>query len=219
MKFHWIKRWGVVSSFALFSSIFSVSVSAQEMDGQKLFKANCASCHKPDKPSTGPALQGARQRWADAGEAEEIYEWVKDPVGLVNSGKSTRAKEIESFSPTAMTPQGHLSREQVDAIFDYVDSYTPPAPPTGGAEVASNGGTSGSNTTLWVVLLAVVLLVIIFLAAGVRRQLAHVANQKEGVDEDIAKSYKQRLGEWIVRNWQLTLILFLSIWGIKSWII
>src|SRR5690606_21847684 len=27
--------------------------------GEKLFKGNCASCHKPDKDMTGPALQGA----------------------------------------------------------------------------------------------------------------------------------------------------------------
>lgn len=208
MKFHWIKRLGIVTSFALFSSMFAVSADAQ--DGQALYKANCASCHKLDKNSTGPALQGARARWEDAGEAENIYSWIKDPSALISSGVSARAKEMEGFSPTAMTPQGTLSREEVDAILQYADDYVAPAPAVADNNV-SGGKEESSNVVLWLIVLGVVVVVIIFSASGVRRQLAHVVNEKEGVEVDITKSTKQKLGEWIVRNWKLNLILFLVV--------
>jgi hypothetical protein len=32
------------------------------------------------------------------------------------------AKAIWDWSPTAMTPQGHLSKEEVESIFTYVDN-------------------------------------------------------------------------------------------------
>ena len=31
-------------------------------DGEKLFKANCASCHNPVKNATGPKMQGVLQK-------------------------------------------------------------------------------------------------------------------------------------------------------------
>ena len=33
--------------------------------GEALFKANCASCHKPDKDFTGPALKGSLKDGAE----------------------------------------------------------------------------------------------------------------------------------------------------------
>ena len=43
--------------------------------GEKVFKGNCAACHKPDKDMTGPALKGAKARWEGKGD---IYAWVKN---------------------------------------------------------------------------------------------------------------------------------------------
>lgn len=94
-------------------------------DGANLFKAKCNTCHMVDKNSTGPLLKGAKQKWADAGEGELIYEWVKNPQNLIASGKSKVAMESKNFSPTDMTPQA-VSNEEIDAILDYVDNYQPP---------------------------------------------------------------------------------------------
>jgi cytochrome c551/c552 len=101
-------------------------------DGANLFKAKCNTCHMVDKNSTGPILKGAKQKWADAGEGEMIYEWVKNPQNLIASGKSKVAMESKNFSPTDMSPQA-VSNEEIDAILDYVDNYEPlPPPPTEG---------------------------------------------------------------------------------------
>ena len=43
------------------------------------------------------------------------------------------AKAIWDWSPTVMTPQGHLSEDEVKSIFAYVDAYAPPVTAQGPA--------------------------------------------------------------------------------------
>ena len=205
MKFHWTNRLGVATFFTILIFLASMPVRAQ--DGKSLFKANCASCHKALKNSTGPMLQGAKARWADAGEADNIYKWVKDPVALASSGTSPYAVQISEYSPTAMTAQGHLTNEEIDAILDYADSAKPVEKKAGDAVLAVTE--EGGGSLLWVIVLIIVLGVVIFASRGVRKQLAYVVAEKDGVEIDISKSVKTKLGEWIVRNWKLTLIMFL----------
>lgn len=111
---------------ALMASFILASGVSFAQDGAKLFKQNCAACHKIDEASVGPALKGAKEKWDEAGEGELIYRWVANPQELYDSGESKMAKEIWDFSPAAMSPMAHLSREEVDAIFNYIAN--PPAP-------------------------------------------------------------------------------------------
>lgn len=93
-------------------------------DGKQLFKSRCNSCHMEDKNSTGPKLKGAKAAWESAGEADLIYQWVENSATLIKSGKSSRAKEVQGYSPTEM-PAQTVTKEEVDAILSYVDSYEP----------------------------------------------------------------------------------------------
>jgi cytochrome c oxidase cbb3-type subunit 3 len=114
--------------FTLMILLSATMVNAQ--DGGQLFKAKCNTCHIVDKNSTGPILKGAKQKWTDAGEAEMLYEWVKNSQNLIATGKSKVAMEVQNFSASAMTPQA-VTNEEIDAILNYVDTYTPPAPVVG----------------------------------------------------------------------------------------
>lgn len=91
-------------------------------EGKYLFKANCASCHKIDKESTGPALNGSRQRWIDAGEGELIYAFIRDNQALRDSDSSVRAKEVfEMYNQSPMTPFPNLTDEDIDNILFYAE--------------------------------------------------------------------------------------------------
>lgn len=116
------------------ASLMVTSGLSFAQDGAKLFKQNCAACHKVDQASIGPALKGAKPKWEEAGEGDLIYKWVENPQALYDSGDSKMAKEIWDFSPTSMTPQAHLSKDEVDAIFTYIEAYQPPPPPTNEAK-------------------------------------------------------------------------------------
>lgn len=93
--------------------------------GEALFKAKCNTCHMVDKNSTGPLLKGVKTKWTEAGEGEQLYEWVKNSGKLIASGKSKMALAIKDFSGSEMPPQ-QASKEEIDQILDYIDNYTGP---------------------------------------------------------------------------------------------
>jgi cytochrome c oxidase cbb3-type subunit 3 len=144
-------------------SFFSLTGWGQ---GEGLFKAKCSVCHNLDKNSTGPMLQGVKQKWIDAGEGELIYEWVKNSSGLIASGKSKMAAEIEKFSPSVMSAQ-EVSKDEVDQILAFVDGYvkvevTPP--PTEGpkTEVAPTMIPNyEQNLTIFYILIFMTILLIV----------------------------------------------------------
>lgn len=106
-------------------TLIAFSINTKAQDGKELFENFCSTCHKVNDNSTGPKLKGVLQLWADAGESELIYEWVKNPLQLKESGKSKRAIVAWDYSPTNMTPQV-VTNEQIDAIFEYVENWEPP---------------------------------------------------------------------------------------------
>lgn len=102
-------------------------IVAQDVQkGETLFK-QCFTCHTLGKNSTGPDLVGVRSKWVEAGEGDLLVDWVKNSEGLIASGKSKMAEAIKDFSPVSM-PVQTVSTEDVTALFDYIDSWTPPAP-------------------------------------------------------------------------------------------
>ena len=182
-------------------------------DGEKLFKANCASCHNPVKNATGPKMQGVLQKWTDAGEEELIYEWVSNPSKLYNSGKSKMAKAIWDWSPTAMTPQGHLSREEVESIFTYVDNYAPPVAAVGGGSLASNDTLSNDSDSsdYWWWIISFILVFVLFAILGVRRELTAAVAAKEGKEFDSTRTFATNSREWLIKNWFVTMLLIVGV--------
>lgn len=127
--------------FNISLAVFTLWLGGQQaiaQDGGQLFKAKCNTCHMVDKNSTGPNLKGVKQKWTDAGEAEMLYEWVANSEALIASGKSKMANEIKGFSPSAMTPQV-VTNEELDAILNYIDTYTPAAAATPAEGAAAAG--------------------------------------------------------------------------------
>lgn len=89
------------------------------ISGDILFKANCASCHKPDIDFTGPALKGALQRWG--GDKEEMYKFIRSPFKSVQ--ENAYAKQLfEKWNRTIMTPFD-LTDAQIDSIINYCENY------------------------------------------------------------------------------------------------
>jgi mono/diheme cytochrome c family protein len=200
----------VNSLFTLIFSVFVFSISYSQ-EGEKIFKANCASCHHPIKNATGPKLQGALQKWQDGGEEELIYKWVANPTELYNSGKSKMAKAIWDYSPTAMTAQGHLSKEEVQAVFAYVDGYAPPVVAGGGSDELVLNVDKGETDTFWWWVISSILVFTLFAILGVKRELNNAVAIKEGKEFDNKRTFITEFRSWIVRNWFVTTILILAI--------
>lgn len=163
----------LLNTFLLIVVLTSFQNMSWAADGAGLFKSRCNTCHMIDKNSTGPKLQGAKQKWTDAGEGELLYKWVQNSTELISSGKSAMAKEISGFSPTAMPAQA-LSNEEIDAVFSYIDSYVPPVETK--SEVADTTKVSDpqfatdykANLSIfnWLMVLTIILIIAIIVLAG-----------------------------------------------------
>jgi cytochrome c oxidase cbb3-type subunit 3 len=158
------KMW--IAGLAIISQVF---IAQAQESGKELFETFCSTCHKIDQNSTGPKLQGVRKLWEDEGEGELIYEWIKNPAGLKESGKSKRAAIAWEFSPSAMNPQP-VNNEQIDAILEYVDNWMPPPPPEPNPEEEEVTMVDNykANQTLfyWLIGAIVLLLIAIIVVAG-----------------------------------------------------
>ncbi|MEP7238497.1 MAG: cytochrome c [Ferruginibacter sp.] len=85
-------------------------------NGEILFKANCASCHKIDKNFTAPALRGSLERWTDK---KAMYDFIRNSAQSENA----YAKAIkQKWAPMIMT-SFNLSDAQLDSIMDYISKY------------------------------------------------------------------------------------------------
>src|SRR5450755_4112985 len=113
-----------------FIILFSFQNFLFGLDGQAIFKTNCPSCHKPDADYTGPALKGARERQAAAGLPKDwVYKWVAHTSSMVQT--DPYAKTLFTKFGAVMTPFPDLKKEEIDAVLDWANSYTKPAPPGG----------------------------------------------------------------------------------------
>lgn len=157
----------------LFIAIFSFNNKVMAADGEALFKANCASCHKVDKDFTGPALKGWSSRVPDA---DWIYKWVASPAKMISSDAYAQ-QLFAKWKPTVMTAFPSMPKADVDAIMAYVDSYVAPV-------AGPNGATAGqpaNDNSLWYGILTLILALVAFILLQVNSNLKKLSDDKEGV--------------------------------------
>ncbi len=163
----------------IFTSIFlvvllSININASAADGEALFKANCASCHKPDKDYTGPALKGWKERQPEGW----IYKWVASPAALIASGDAYATKLYATWKGNGMMSNfQQLKKEDINAIMKYVDDYAPPPVATTVGEKTGEG----DNNSLLFGILTLVLALIAFILLQVNSNLRKLSDEKEGV--------------------------------------
>ncbi len=188
-----------LTAIALLS--FTYNIHAQEGDaaiGEGIFKANCASCHFPDKDMTGPALQGARQRWIDNSSEEKFYEWIKNSQAVIKGGDAYANKLFADNGKSVMTPQA-VSNEQIDHIFAYVEAYVPQV--AGPGETAGNVGVTveeDSSMMWWI--MAGLLLLVIGAAVMSKSNLAKAEKVSKGEEIDHNETVGQGVRRWAWNN-------------------
>lgn len=208
-------------ALALFLSFSFAAAQAQPADaalyaqGEKLFKGNCASCHKVDTKMTGPALRGAKAKWEGKGD---IYAWVKNSQAYLKTGNELAVAIWEEYKPVPMTPVA-LSNEEIDAVLYYVDNWAPPAP-----KVADSAPTApvdqGSNEWPWLLVLALLFLVVGLSLSSVKRSLANAVRETEGQQPlpDLSRWQHFKVWAWEHKVFMSFVGLFITVWvTLKLW--
>jgi len=212
-----LKRYHVASWLVLFFAISMISFDASGQ-GEALFKSKCATCHQPLKNSTGPKLYQVRDKWASGGAKEgSIYTWVNN--WQTAAASDPYAAEVSKWSPTAMSAFPDLKKEDIDAIFDWVDTQQEATNNTGGtaeemtpgSKEGEEGEEEGSLSWIWIVM-GVVFLVIILAVGGVRRQLKIVTSDESEGQDRLTYAEEFRAWAWKYRLYVglATLVLVIS---------
>ena len=95
------------------------SVAVANTNGENLFKANCASCHKPNERYVGPALQGVVSRWESK---ELLYAFVRNSQEVI-SRKAYAKKLYDEYKQSPMLPYPNLKDQDIDDILRYCETY------------------------------------------------------------------------------------------------
>lgn len=210
------------SALAIFV-IFTIAPSATKaQDAAKLFKANCASCHKPsDQKLVGPGLKGIRSRWPD--EAK-LISWIKNSTAFLATGDAYANKLFEEYGKSVM-PAQNLSDAEIVAIIDWSDKGgdAPVATAATSNTPTDSAGSKSSNTDIYPIIFGVagvVLLVLVIILGSVNKSLQALVNEKKGIVEVPAPNRGLWGGfrYWAANNKKIVAILGLIVimWVLKQ---
>ncbi|MCB0524091.1 MAG: c-type cytochrome, partial [Saprospiraceae bacterium] len=180
--------------------------------GKDLFTANCASCHAKDMKtaSTGPALGGVEERWADYPRTD-LYSWVRNSQALIASGHPRATELWAKYKPTIMNSFSGLTDEQIESIIMYIND-------PGGKPVVDAGTETGSakkeSGIPWLFIgLALVLLLLAFALMRIVNNLQNVSRVRDG-QEPVEKT----LGEILSTKGAIAFFVFalVLIFGYKT---
>lgn len=160
-----------------FFFLFSSHNKLFAQDGQAIYKSYCASCHKPDKDFTGPALKGAREREPSK---DWVYKWVPNTTTMVHT--DPYAMQLFAKFGAVMTPFPDLKKADIDAVLDWANKYEAPSAAGGGATGGNAKATGGGeDNSLLYGLLTLILAVIAFILLQVNSNLKKLSDEKQGI--------------------------------------
>jgi mono/diheme cytochrome c family protein len=157
---------------------------ADVAEGEKLFTANCTSCHAINEKVVGPALKDVHKRR----EAAWLTKWIKNSQALVKSGDATAVALYKENNESVMTSFTNLSDAQIASIIEYVKAESEQPTPAATASVGGDasamvvtGSQDGfyNSTTFWgLTVIAIILFVIVFILFSIRKVVDQLYAQK-----------------------------------------
>lgn len=200
-----------------FTAVHAQADAAMYAAGEKVFKGNCASCHKPDKDMTGPALKGARERWEGKGD---IYAWIRNSQDLVKGGNAYANELFNKWNKSVMTPMA-LTDEEIDAVLYYSDNYAPPVQDVAVAPTGGGAPTDAGSMWPWLLVIVLLFLIVAVSLSGVKKSLDNAVRERDGKAPLPERSFMQSIGDWAGANKALagvmgllvTVVVVLALWG------
>src|SRR3990172_13348178 len=103
--------------FLLTFFLLSVNFGFSQADGEKIFKQNCAACHRIDEQKlVGPGLKDVALRVPQPAD-EWLFKWTKNNFALQKSGDVYANKIVNDYGKLPMTVyEGVLSDEDIKAV-------------------------------------------------------------------------------------------------------
>jgi cytochrome c551/c552 len=198
--------------FCLFLSNASL-LFGQELDpgialGRKIYKAQCAACHKFDRKLIGPALGGITERR----EKEWLKLWIKDNNALVASGDAL-AKEVYNSNPNVMPAYPNLTDDDLENLIKYLAAGETASKKQLTAVMPSDLEDTTSNSKVgFLPILIYSILGFILLSLTI----SHYSKKNKNTDEEsILKAF---LSSPFIRFLAIIMLLITSSWYVFGWL-
>jgi len=96
-------------------------LTEQQVRGKKLFRKNCASCHRRNMVDdmTGPALRDVTKRWE--GREALLYAWIKNSQAVIASGDAYAVALYKKWDKDAMNAFPKLTDEDIADLLTYIE--------------------------------------------------------------------------------------------------
>ena len=120
--------------------------------------------------STGPALGGVQERWADY-PIEDLYTWIRASASMVQAGHPPAVEIFNEWNKVPMNPFPNLTDDQITNMLAYIDGvYTGVYGVTAESEdIAVSDEPAGTSMWLYLGLLAVLAILALILTRLVGR--------------------------------------------------
>ena len=187
-------------SSILFFLVFAVNfVFADVAEGEKLFKANCTSCHAINEKIVGPALKDAHKRRKE----DWLLKWIKNSPGMVQSGDPIAVQLFNDNNKIPMLPFLSLKDSEIKSIISYIkqESEAPAKTVTAAVDQTTATVTANQpkgfyrNTTLFMLLgLALFLIIIVFVLLRIKKSVNELYAIKH--PEKAAAELKEKTSEY-----------------------
>jgi mono/diheme cytochrome c family protein len=212
----------ILSILAVCITVAFSSNLAKAQDAAKLFKGNCASCHKPtDQKLVGPGLKGVKSRWPDNAK---LISWVKNSTEFLKTGDAYANKIFEEYGKSVMPAQA-LSDAEINAVIDWADkggdAPVASTADTKNAAASTESNETSSDTYFYVLLVVGILLIILIrVLRTVNKSLKSLVDEKEGIVKEIKPDLSpyQSFRYWASQNKKIVAIigLLLVSWVLKQ---
>ncbi|MGB1284090.1 MAG: c-type cytochrome, partial [Polaribacter sp.] len=192
-----LKRFTILLFFTFSFQLHAQDVvdETRQKEGRKIFKSQCASCHKLDKKLIGPALGKVEERR----ENDWLKAWIKDNVAFQKIDAD--AREAAEFSSTAMTAFPQLTDQNIDDIL----YYTTVGEIKKVVDASGSEGTNPEPASKWLIyILALAIIVAFLIIASLLKQIAEL---KGGPKTASTRENLNELWEGFQRNTFLKVLL------------
>lgn len=170
--------WKSAFMFTALSVLIVSATQAQDVvEGRKIFKDKCASCHQLDRNSTGPALT---PKLKELDEAFAI-KWIRNWKSLVDEGNK-EAIEATKFSPAEMTTFPTMTDEQIKSVIAYAKAGEPKKEAAAGAAVATGSDEVSSFSIAGIALIIIISIAVLVVLGRAVKMLERLILKKQGVE-------------------------------------
>lgn len=157
-------------------------MSAPAKEGEKLFKANCTSCHDMANKMTGPALKDVTTRRTD----EWLLKWIRNNEKLRASGDKDAIAVFNENNKIVMNNFESLSEDQVKTIISYFKEWKPAVKGPGNDQPTEPKTSFYSEPTLYILIfLIVILLVVLMVLRRTKNSLKKSYEEMSGTTDGV----------------------------------